>query len=101
MAEHGGKLSDNYELVNNAIRDFHQIQTDAHRHLAKESDRDAYEWEQRSIHDLRRTFGSMMAQPPAPKLTIRRVFGSKFADDNRRMERTVQFRAIIASVSGK
>ncbi len=62
MAKHGGKLSDNYELVNNAIRDFHQIQTDARRHLAKESDRDDYEWEQRSIHDLRRTFGSMMAQ---------------------------------------
>ncbi len=62
MAEHDGKLHPSYKLVNNLLRDFKQIQAYACRRLAKQTGHDDYVWDERTIHDLRRTFGSDQAQ---------------------------------------
>ncbi len=61
MAEHDGQLHPSYKLVNNLLRDLKQIQDDARRHLAKQTGDDEYAWEERTFHDLRRTFGSDQA----------------------------------------
>jgi integrase len=62
MDDHGGTLSEHYAVVNNMPRDFRLIQTEARRRLANEQGQDDYDWPQRSFHDLRRSFGTAMAQ---------------------------------------
>lgn len=60
MAAHDGKLPGSYKLVNNCMRTWQRIQDAAAAHLSAGRD-EPCEWERRTLHDLRRTFGTMAA----------------------------------------
>lgn len=61
MVSNKGKLPGSYKLVNNITRSWAIIQDAAEARLTKAQDK-PYEWEHRTIHDMRRTFGSIAAQ---------------------------------------
>ena len=60
MDQHGGKLPASYKLVNNLKRTWERIQDAAAARLS-EAGVEPYRWDQRTIHDLRRSYGSVMA----------------------------------------
>ncbi len=60
MDQHDGKLSASYKLVNNLKRAWGRIQDAAEVRLSEGRD-EPYQWERRTIHDLRRSYGSVMA----------------------------------------
>jgi integrase len=57
----GGHLDPNYKLVPCLHLRFHRLQQAAAAHLAQHA-RDVPEWERRGFHDLRRTYGTIMAR---------------------------------------
>ena len=61
MASNDDKLPGSYKLVNNLTRAWASIQDDAQQKLSK-AQGEHYAWDHRTIHDMRRTFGSMAAQ---------------------------------------
>jgi integrase len=61
MAANVGKLPPSYKLVNNLKRRWDRIQAAAAARLSKGME-EPYEWESRTIHDLRRTYGTMLAR---------------------------------------
>ena len=61
MDAHEGKLPGSYKLVNNVTRTWQGIQDAAAAHLSQGQD-ESYEWERRTLHDLRRTFGTLAAR---------------------------------------
>lgn len=60
MDQHDGKLSASYKLVNNLKRAWGRIQDAAEARLS-EGKAEPYQWERRTLHDLRRSYGSVMA----------------------------------------
>ncbi len=60
------------KLVNNLSRDFRRIQDAAAEALS--SDAEPYDWQHRTIHDLRRTYGTRMARH-VPAHELRRLMG--------------------------
>ena len=70
MDAHEGKLPGSYKLVNNVTRTWQGIQDAATARLSEGRDQ-PYEWERRTLHDLRRTFGTMAAHHiPAHELRV-------------------------------
>ena len=61
MDAHEGKLLGSYKLANNLTRAWERIQDAAAARLSEGRD-EPYEWERRTLHDLRRTFGTMAAR---------------------------------------
>ncbi len=60
MASNDGKLSANYKLVCHFEKSWDDLQSKAGARLSK-GQPEPYQWERRTLHDLRRTYGSLMA----------------------------------------
>ena len=60
MDQHDGKLSASYKLVNNLKRAWGGIQDAAAARLSA-GQAEPYEWEHRTLHDMRSSYGTLMA----------------------------------------
>ena len=60
MDEHGGTLPASYKLVSNLKRAWERIQ-DATAARLSEGQAEPHQWERRTLHDVRRSYGSVMA----------------------------------------
>ena len=60
MDQYDGKLPVNYKLVNNLKRTWEAIHADAAARLSQGREK-RYQWEPRTLHDLRRSYGTVMA----------------------------------------
>ncbi|MCZ6735688.1 MAG: site-specific integrase, partial [Planctomycetota bacterium] len=60
MDRHGGRLRAGYNLAQNSKRRWARIQDAAAARLS-EGQAEPYRWERRTMHDLRRSYGSVMA----------------------------------------
>ena len=73
LAAHDGGLPGSYTLASNVTRDFRGIQDAAAARLSEGATK-PYEWRHRTVHDLRRSYGTVLARH-VPIHELKRLLG--------------------------